>query len=64
MMKKISIEQENRLDRFSPTDYRYAVGDLKPYLTEEAFIRYKVRVESALVKVLAKYKICPKGIAR
>ncbi len=63
-MRKIPTGQEDRLDEFSPTDFRYAVGDLKPYLTEEAFIRYKVRVESALVKVLAKYKICTKDVSR
>ncbi|MDI6703861.1 MAG: adenylosuccinate lyase [bacterium] len=39
---------------FSPTDYRYSVEDLKSYLTEEAFIKYKTKVEAALVKVLAK----------
>lgn len=50
-MQEIS---SSKFDSFSPTDYRYAGEDLKPYLTEEAFIKYKVRVEAALAKVLAK----------
>jgi adenylosuccinate lyase len=49
---------------FSPTDYRYAVEELKPYLSEEAFIKYKAKVESALVQVLAKRGLCSLEVAR
>jgi len=63
-MKRIVTEKEKKLDEFSPTDFRYAVCDLKPYLTEEAFIRYKARVESALANVLAKHRICSHGVAQ
>ena len=45
---------KGKFDSFSPTNYRYSVEDLKPYLTEEAFIKYKAEVEAALAKVLAK----------
>ena len=45
-------------DTFSPTDYRYSIADLKPYLSEEAFITYKARVESALVRALADRGLC------
>lgn len=38
----------------SPTDYRYFVEDLEPYLSEEAFVSYKSKVEAALANVLAK----------
>jgi len=55
---------KEKFDNFSPTDYRYFVEDLKPYLTERAFIKYKARVETALVKVLAKFKIISREIAR
>jgi adenylosuccinate lyase len=48
---------------FSPTDYRYSIEDLKPYLTEEAFIKYKVRVEQALAKALAKRGLISQEIA-
>lgn len=53
----------NLFDQFSPTDYRYAVQELKPYLTEEAFVKYKSKVESALVQVLAKGGVIPQRIA-
>lgn len=48
---------------FSPTDYRYSVKDLEPYLTEEAFIKYQARVEAALAKTLAKHGFCSQKIA-
>ena len=50
----MSQDLKGRFSFFSPTDYRYSVEDLKPYLTEEAFIKYKAKVEAALAKVLAK----------
>ena len=51
--KKISQDLKGRSSFFSPTHYRYLVEDLKPYLTEEAFIKYKAKAEAALAKVLA-----------
>lgn len=50
-------------ENFSPTDFRYSVEELKPYLSEEAFIQYKAKVESALAEVLTEYKFCSKKIA-
>lgn len=47
----------------SPTDFRYQVKDLLPYLSEEAYVRYKARVEAALALELSKYGICSQGIA-
>lgn len=52
----------SKFNLFSPTDYRYSVENLKPYLSEEAFIRYKVKVESALVNILAKHGHCSQEI--
>ena len=40
-------------DLFSPTDYRYRVLELEPYLSERAFIDYKSKVEAVLAAVLA-----------
>ncbi|MBC7188601.1 adenylosuccinate lyase [Candidatus Aerophobetes bacterium] len=54
----MSEEKENKFNLFSPTDYRYFVEDLVPFLSEEAFIKYKLKVEVALVKVLARRGIC------
>lgn len=45
-------------EHFSPTDFRYVVKDLLSYLSEEAFVKYKARVEVALIKTLARKGIC------
>ncbi len=42
----------NEYDCISPIDYRYWDKDVAEYLSEEAFIRYKMRVEIALVKTI------------
>lgn len=47
-------ELNGKFDLFSPTDYRYSVEELRPYLSEGAFVKYKAKVEAALAKVLAK----------
>lgn len=57
-------------DAVSPLDYRYytrekAIFDaLQPYLSERARIQYLGKVESALVKVLARKGICSMEIAK
>lgn len=48
---------------FSPTDYRYSVPELIPYLSEEAYVAYKARIESALARQLAKSGICTEEVA-
>ena len=55
----------NRFDTVSPLDYRY-YGDtpeifnkLHPFVSERADIRYLLRVELALVRVLARFGVCP-----
>jgi len=58
----------NPFDNISPLDYRYYGRDkdvfakLSPYLSEEARIRYQLRTELALVKVLARRRICPASV--
>lgn len=47
----------------SPTDTRYPVKELNPYLSAEAFVKYKAKVEKALVETLAKRGICSPSIA-
>lgn len=37
-------------DSFSPTEYRYKVPALVPFLSEQAFVDYKSRVEAALAR--------------
>ncbi len=48
---------------FSPTDYRYGVRELQPYLSEEAYVHYKSKVEAALVRELASRGICSREVA-
>ncbi|MCL5069101.1 MAG: lyase family protein [Thaumarchaeota archaeon] len=48
---------------FSPTDFRYAVDELKPILSEEAYVKYKARVEAMLAKQLAKLGVCSNDVA-
>jgi len=50
----MSDEKVSIYDLFSPSDYRYYVNELKPFLSEEAFVKYKSKVEAALARVLAK----------
>ncbi len=49
---------------FSPTDYRYGVNELRQFLSEESYVRYKARVEAELVSQLAREGICSQDIAR
>ena len=56
--KKVSL-----FSLFSPTDYRYGVRELEPYLSEEAYVRYKSKVEAALAETLAAKGICSKEAA-
>jgi len=54
----------NIFDTISPLDFRYygrneiIFQNLRPYLTENAMIKYMAKVESALTKTLAKHGIC------
>lgn len=53
----------------SPLDHRYLVSDpklhaeLSKYLSEAAFVRYELQVESALTRVLCRRGICPAEVA-
>jgi adenylosuccinate lyase len=54
----------NQYDATSPLDYRY-YGDnptffrrLRPYVSEAAYIDYSLRIELALVRLLARHGVC------
>jgi adenylosuccinate lyase len=53
----LNKDEVSLFDLFSPSDYRYSVRELRPYLSEEAYIKYKSRVEVAIARVLAKRKV-------
>ena len=48
---------------FSPTDFRYQVRHLLPYLSEESYVGYKARVEAALAEQLYRSRLCPREAA-
>ncbi|HLC60052.1 MAG TPA: lyase family protein [Candidatus Nanoarchaeia archaeon] len=68
-LQKTHAEKINLFDTISPFDFRYygrnkgVFEKLQPYLTESAFIKYALKVEAALTRILAKNKICPQKVA-
>ncbi|MEX2043570.1 MAG: lyase family protein [Patescibacteria group bacterium] len=54
---------EDRYEALSPVDYRYAEETLRPFLSENAFTRYKAAVEVALVETSAEHGLCPPEVA-
>lgn len=62
-------ERINLFDAISPLDFRYygrnkkVYENLQPYLSESAFVKYALKVEAALAKVLARKGICSKKIS-
>lgn len=57
-------------ENISPLDFRYygrkpkTKEALKPYLSEEGFVKYLAKVEAALTNTLAKMGVCSKEIAK
>ena len=62
------MKEIRKADMICPLDYRYYIEDeelyekIKPYLSEEAYIKYLLRVEITLIKAMAKFGICPSHI--
>jgi adenylosuccinate lyase len=56
--------RSEQFDDFSPTDFRYYVADLTAYLSEQAYVTYKAKVEAALARQLSKEGICSPSVAR
>ncbi|MBI3522212.1 MAG: adenylosuccinate lyase [Chloroflexi bacterium] len=60
---------QSRFDAISPLDFRFYGGDkelyaaLHPYLSEDATIKYKARVEGALAQAMAKAGLIPASAA-
>ena len=51
-------KKEGLFNNVSPIDFRYREDDLIDYLSEEAFIKYKLDVEQALIVALNIFQIC------
>jgi len=47
------MKEKVEFSAFSPTDYRYAVAALSEFLSEEAFVHYKAKVEAAIARGFA-----------
>jgi len=69
-IEDVSFESKiNIFDTISPLDFRYYTRNektfhkLRPYLTENAMVKYMAKVETALTRTLAKKNICSKSIA-
>jgi adenylosuccinate lyase len=56
------MKEEIDFSAFSPTDYRYAVNELRHYLSEEAFVQYKAKVEAVVARVFEKRGILSKEL--
>ncbi len=56
------MKEEIDFSAFSPTDYRYAVDALRDYLSEEAFVKYKSKIEAAVARVFEKKGILKKDL--
>ncbi len=56
------MNQRDPFNSLSAIDFRYWDKDLVSYLSENAFTRYKLRVELALIKTLGKRGFCPPAL--
>lgn len=56
------MQMMDRFDSLSPLDFRYHFDELVPYLSENAFTRYKLRAELVLVQVLHARGLCPSAV--
>lgn len=52
----------DQFDNISALDYRYWDKETAQYLSENAFVRYKIRTELALLRSLAKQGVCPSHV--
>lgn len=53
--------KSDSFDDISPVDYRYWDENAARYLSDRAYLNYKLKVELALVQALAKRKVCSKA---
>lgn len=55
----MSDQLADRFDCISPLESRYWDKDVAWYLSERAFLRYKCRVERALIAIMVRRELCP-----
>ncbi len=52
------MKTSDSFNSLAPIDFRYFDEEVSQYLSDRAYLNYKLKVEVALVKTLAKQKIC------
>lgn len=58
------MKTRDQFDSLSPVDYRYWDEEVAKYLSENGFTCYKLLVELALVRVLARRGLCPEEVVK
>ncbi|MBY0539540.1 adenylosuccinate lyase [Patescibacteria group bacterium] len=58
------MRPSNAFDSIAPVDYRYWDEEVAKYLSDNAYLKYKLSVELALVKALHKRKICSADVLK
>ncbi len=58
------MKPSDSFDAIAPIDYRYFDEDISRFLSDRAYLQYKLRVEVALVKALSKRKICTDAVVK
>ena len=53
------MNHKDMFDNIAPVDYRYWDEDVAKYLSDNAYLKYKLQVELALVKALKKRGVAP-----
>lgn len=56
------MKPSNAFDSIAPIDYRYFDDEVAKYLSDSAYLSYKLQVELALVKALSKRGVCKKEV--
>ena len=56
------MSERDIYDSISPLDFRYYDEEVGAYLSENAFVRYKLRVELALVTVFQRRGVCSQDV--
>ncbi len=64
LMERLARGSEPNFSSTSPGEYRYHVGDLRRYLSDEAFTWYKAMVEVGIVKAFADRGMFPQSFAQ
>ena len=60
---KIASEGFHAGNLIHPIDYRYLVPELVEFLSNESILKYRLKVEAAHARAMARFDLCPKEVA-